>query len=221
MQLSGSLFSTQFIGMTAVAAAVVMLVAVRHAPWRKLLDGSNSNVFFGALVCMLILWVLRTEMEEGLVFHLSAMTALTLMFGWSMAIIGGSIVLGAVILFGMGDWSGFFPSMLVEVLAPASLTWFSLLLVRALLPKNFFIYVFINAFLTGGVVAVLSALLTMLFLLSASSYTWEMLNRSYLPFFPLMFFPEAVLNGWIMTILVGLKPQWVFSFSDEEYLHGK
>jgi uncharacterized membrane protein len=111
--------------------------------------------------------------------------------------------------------------MLVEVLAPASLTWFSLLLVRTLLPKNFFIYVFINAFLTGGVVAVLSALLTMLFLLLASSYTWEMLNHSYLPFFPLMFFPEAVLNGWIMTILVGLKPQWVFSFSDEEYLHGK
>ena len=221
MQLSGSLFSTGFIGVTAVAVAAVIGLAVRHAPWRKLLDGSNSNVFFGALVGMIVLLILRTEMQEGLVFHLSAMTALTLMFGWSMAIIGGSIVLCAVILFGMGDWSGFFPSMIVEVFAPASLTWLSLVLVRAWLPKNFFIYVFINAFLTGGIVAVLSALLTLLFLLLATSYTWEMLNHSYLPYFPLMFFPEAVLNGWIMTILVGLKPEWVFSFSDEEYLHGK
>ena len=109
MQLSGSLFSTHFIGMTAVVAAVAMLVAARHAPWRKLLDGSNSNVFFGALVSMLILWVLRTEMEEGLVFHLSAMTALTLMFGWSMAIIGGflaarfgtrAVITAALILMG-------------------------------------------------------------------------------------------------------------------------
>lgn len=221
MQLSGSLFSPEFIGVTAVVVAAGMLVAVRHAPWRKLLDGSNSNVFFGALVGMLILWVMRTEMEEGLVFHLSAMTALTLMFGWSMAVLGGGILLCAVILFGMGDWSGFFPSMIVEVFAPASLTWLFLLLVRAWLPRNFFIYVFINAFLTGGVAAVLSALLTLLFLLSATSYTWEMVSHSYLPYFPLMFFPEAVLNGWIMTILVGLRPEWVFSFSDEEYLHGK
>ncbi len=36
-----------------------------------------------------------------------------------------------------------------------------------------------------------------------------------------MFFPEAMLNGWIITILVILKPAWVFTFSDEDYLHGK
>ena len=113
------------------------------------------------------------------------------------------------------------PSLIVEVILPASLTWLSLLLVRALLPKNFFIYVFINAFFTGGAAAVLSALVTALLLVYGSSYSWETLSHSYLPYFPLMFFPEAVLNGWIMTILVGLKPEWVFSFRDEEYLHGK
>ena len=221
MQLSGELFSAPFITYSALAAGTVMLAALRYAPWKKLLDGRNSNVFFGALVGMLMLWVLRTEMEEGLVFHLSAMTALTLMFGWSMALIGGALVLAGVTLFGLGDWSGYFPSLVVEVILPASLTWLFLLFVRALLPKNFFIYVFINAFVTGGVAAVLSALVTMLFLLYGSHYTWEMLNHSYLPYFPLMFFPEAVLNGWIMTVLVGLKPEWVSSFRDEEYLHGK
>jgi uncharacterized membrane protein len=221
MQLSGELFSSEFIGVSTAIAGAVYITALRFAPWRKLLDRGNSNVFFGALVSMLLLWVLRTEMEQGLVFHLSAMTALTLMFGWSMAIIGGSIVLAGVTLFGLGDWGGFFPSLIVEVILPASLTWLSLLLVRALLPKNFFIYVFINAFFTGGAAAVLSALVTALLLVYGSSYSWETLSHSYLPYFPLMFFPEAVLNGWIMTILVGLKPEWVFSFRDEEYLHGK
>ena len=221
MQLSGELFSAPFIGVSAAVAGAVVIAAVRFAPWRKLLDRGNSNVFFGALVCMLVLWLLRTDMEEGLVFHLSAMTALTLMFGWSMGVLGGAIVLGGVTLFGLGDWSGFFPSLIVEVILPASLTWLSLLLVRAWLPKNFFIYVFVNAFFTGGIAAVLSALVTALFLVYGTSYSWETLGHSYLPYFPLMFFPEAVLNGWIMTILVGLKPQWVFSFRDEEYLHGK
>ena len=36
-----------------------------------------------------------------------------------------------------------------------------------------------------------------------------------------MFFPEAVLNGWVMSVLVGFKPEWVRSFRDEEYLDGK
>lgn len=221
MQLSGELFTTQFIMVSSIVAGAGVLAAIRYAPWRKLLAGGNSNVFFGALVSLLLLWVMHTEMEEGLVFHLSAMTALTLMFGWSMAIIGGALVSLGIVVFGYGDWGGLGPSLIVEVILPASLTWLSLLLVRFLLPKNFFIYIFINAFFTGGAVAVLSALATALILLTATAYTWQTLNHSYLPYFPLMFFPEAVLNGWIMTILVGLKPEWVFSFRDEEYLHGK
>jgi hypothetical protein len=33
--------------------------------------------------------------------------------------------------------------------------------------------------------------------------------------------PEAMLNGWIMAILVVFRPEWVYSFSDEQYLKGK
>jgi uncharacterized membrane protein len=47
------------------------------------------------------------------------------------------------------------------------------------------------------------------------------LQESVLPFFPLMFLPEAMLNGWIMVILVAFRPEWVYSFSDEQYLKGK
>jgi uncharacterized membrane protein len=47
------------------------------------------------------------------------------------------------------------------------------------------------------------------------------LKQNFLPFFPLMFLPEAMVNGWIMTILVLYRPNWVGSFSDEIYLKGK
>jgi len=36
-----------------------------------------------------------------------------------------------------------------------------------------------------------------------------------------MFLPEAVINGWIMAMLVLYKPNRVFSFSDELYLKEK
>jgi len=33
---------------------------------------------------------------------------------------------------------------------------------------------------------------------------------------PLMLFPEGFLNGVIVTVLVGFRPQWIWSFRDEE-----
>jgi uncharacterized membrane protein len=36
-----------------------------------------------------------------------------------------------------------------------------------------------------------------------------------------MFFPEGMLNGWIMTVLVAFRPDWVSSFDDRLYIHGK
>ena len=58
-------------------------------------------------------------------------------------------------------------------------------------------------------------------LLLAGAYTLPQLSDSLLLFLPLMFFPEAMLNGWLISIMVGFKPNWVRSFRDEEYLHGK
>ncbi len=36
-----------------------------------------------------------------------------------------------------------------------------------------------------------------------------------------MFLPEAILNGWITVIMVAFRPNWVGSFSDEQYIKGK
>ena len=47
------------------------------------------------------------------------------------------------------------------------------------------------------------------------------MTSTFMPFFPLMFFPEGMLNGWIMTVLVAFRPHWVSSFDDRLYIHGK
>ena len=58
-------------------------------------------------------------------------------------------------------------------------------------------------------------------LVAQGGHTFGELNQTLIPFFPLMFLPEAFLNGWIITILVLYKPTWVSSFSDRHYLEGK
>ena len=221
MQLSGELFGSDFVMACGIAHGAFVLAAGRHAPWRKLLESSNSSILFGSLTLLLLLWSMRAEMMAGVAFHLIAMTVLTLMVGWCFAVLGGSLVLVGVVLAGFGDWGGYFPTALVVVLLPASLTWILLLLVRAWLPRNFFIYVLLNGFLAAGLIAMISAYVASLLLLNAAQIAPEILAYNYYPWIPLMFFPEAMLNGWIITILVILKPAWVFSFSDEDYLHGK
>ncbi len=221
MQLSGELFGSDFVMACGIAYGAFVLAAGRHAPWRKLLESSNSSILFGSLTLLLLLWSMRAEMMAGVAFHLIAMTVLTLMVGWCFAVLGGSLVLVGVVLAGFGDWGGYFPTALVVVLLPASLTWILLLLARAWLPRNFFIYVLLNGFLAAGLIAMISAYAASLLLLNAAQIAPEILAYNYYPWIPLMFFPEAMLNGWIITILVILKPAWVFSFSDEDYLHGK
>ena len=221
MQISGVFFSTGGLVAGALASGAALAYAVRLAPWRRLLHRDQSNVYFGALVGLLVLWLLRTEVADGFVFHLSAVTTLTLLFGWSLAVIGGVVVLLGITIAGLSDWPGFPINVLVEVVLPVTLTQFLLVIVRSTLPKHFFVYVFVNAFLAGGVVATISAYFAATLLAVSGAYSWAEMQSTFVPFFPLMFFPEAFLNGWAMTLLVVFKPHWVGSFRDEEYLRGK
>ena len=221
MEFSGELFPTSWLWFFAALYAWLLGQAIRWADWKRLANQDQLNVFLGAVVCVLLLWTMRTEVQPGFSWHLSGMVALTLMFGWSLAIIAGSLALFATTLVGLNDWTGLMPSTLVFIVLPATLTQVVLGLARAYLPKHYFIYVFINAFLAGGLVAVLVAFVATGLLLSSGAYSLQSLSDSYLLFLPLMFFPEAVLNGWLISIMVGFKPHWVGSFRDEEYLHGK
>lgn len=221
MELSGSLFNTAWlVGLAAVLAPALWL-ALRWADWQRLGARDQLHVFLGACVFLMVLWSLRTEIQPGFTWHLSGMVSFTLMFGWSLAVLGGCLTLAGVTLAGLNDWPGFIPSAVVEVLLPATLTQVILGLVRAYLPKHYFVYVFINAFLAAGLIALVTGLVTTGLLLAVGAYTLARLQETYLLFLPLMFFPEAVLNGWTMSVLVGFRPGWVGSFRDEEYLDGK
>ncbi|HEB96075.1 MAG TPA: molecular chaperone DnaJ [Sedimenticola thiotaurini] len=198
-----------------------MVAALRMAPWRRLADSEQLHVFLGGCVALILLWHVRAQVDPAWSFHLLGVTVFTLMFGWSFALIGSSIALAAV-TFNLGHgWNGFVVNAITLGLLPITLTQVILVLVRSLLPKNFFIYVLVNGFLTAGFVALVSGYLATGLLVMSGAFSMLELEETFIPFFPLMFLPEAILNGWIATILVLYRPHWVGSFSDRLYLHGK
>ena len=221
MELAGDLFSATLRWWIGGLYALALFHALRMAPWQRLGDSEQLHVFLGSCVFLILLWSLRIDVILGLQFHLLAVTSLTLMFGWSFAIVGASVALLAVTLNGAGSWEGFVGSAVTVGVLPVTLTQVILVLVRSLLPKNFFIYVLVNGFLTAGVVALISGYAATALLLLSGAYSLEQMRETVVPFFPLMFVPEAMLNGWIMTVLVAFRPHWVVSFDDRLYIHGK
>ncbi len=221
MEVQGSLFSCLTQGAFWVLYGVALGLAVRIAPWWKLRQAEQLRVFLGSVVALLVLWHLRVGVQPGLSFHLLGVTTLTLMFGWSLAILATSLALvGETLNTGQG-WGGLGVNALITGVLPVTLTQVLLVLIRWYLPKHFFVYVLVNGFLTGGLVALASGYLATGLLVASGAYSFALLRESVLPFFPLMFLPEAMLNGWLLTLLVLYRPDWVYSFSDDQYLKGK
>ena len=221
MELSGSLFDPAWLVLFGLLYLPALWYALRWADWARLRESRHQNVFLGAIVFLFFLWNMRVEIQPGFFWHLSGMVVITLMLRWSLAVLAGSMALAGVVLAGLNDWSGFLPSVVLAVVLPATLTQVILGLTRAYAPKQFFVYVLVNAFLAGGVIFLLMALFIVGGLVIFEVYPWHEMKQNFVHLVPMMFFPESMLNGWLTAMIVIYKPHWISSFSDEEYLHGK
>lgn len=221
MELNAELFSVSFHWWVSLLYGASLLYALRSAYWPRFKDSEQLHVFLGACVCLILLWHVKAQVNPALSYHLLGITTFTLMFGWSFAVLGAGIALVGVTLNSDLGWQGFAVNAMILGVVPVTLTQFILVLVRSLLPKHFFIYVLVNGFLTAGFVALASGYLAAGLLVWSGSFGMAELEQNLIPFFPLMFLPEAMLNGWLITILVLYRPGWVSSFNDELYLKGK
>jgi len=218
MQLEAELLSAP-VRLAALALALpAAALAAATAPWRSWL-GSNErqHVYLGGLVVLLIVWSLHAGITPGLTLQFLLVSALTLMHGWSLAVIGIGIVLGADAL-QHGGLAGWPANLLCFGIVPATTTALVHRLIEARLPRNYFVYFFGTAF-AGSLAAFLLASLARLVLLwLAGSLPRAQLGDEYLVLLPMMGLAEAFLNGLIIAVAVVYTPRWVRSFDDRLYL---
>ena len=200
-----------------LALAMVWLWCLRTAPWRRLADASQLNVWLGSVVVLMLIWSMKAGVKPGLNLHLLGATALTLMFGRQLAILGLSVVMAAVTLNGAAGWDPYALNVLVTAVFPCLAAHALLRVVERYLPANFFCYIFCAAFFGAAIAVVATGLLASLVLWLAGVYTAEMLLNDYLPYYTLLGFAEAWLNGAAITLMVVYYPDWVGSFDDRRY----
>jgi uncharacterized membrane protein len=197
---------------------LVLLQALRAAPWRLFLAHSTrQHVYLGASVALFLMWIFEVGVRPALGFHFLCVTVYTLMFGWSLGVIGASLAAVAV-TFMSGDWSALALNALLLGVLPVSTSYGVYALVHRYLPHHLFIYIFLCAFFNAMLAAGAAVLALVILLVVTDTYPFARISSDYLPFVPLYLFPEGLLNGMITTALIGLKPDWLKTYDDEIYL---
>jgi uncharacterized membrane protein len=218
MQLEADLLNAPARIAAFALSVPVCAIAVATAPWKSWLGRSDrQHVYFGGLVVLLIIWSLRAGITPGLTLQFLLVSALTLMHGWSLAVIGIGIVLGADGLQhgGLAAWPA---NLLCFGIVPATTTAVVHRLLEARLPHNYFVFFFGTAF-AGSIVAFLLASFARLALLwLAGTLPSAQLGEEYLVLLPMMGLAEASLNGLVVAVAVVYTPDWVRSFDDGLYL---
>ncbi len=205
-----------------IPLAAAWFWCLRRAPWRRLADSGQLNVWLGTLVLLILVWSMKAGVKPGLNMHLLGATMLTLMFGRELAVVGFSLVLAGVTLnnglLGRAGWEAYalnaivlavFPPLVADAIRRAVDRW---------LPGNFFVYVFVTAFFGSALTVAAAGLLACGVLWAAGVYPLSVLTEDYLPYYFLLGFAEAWLNGALITLMVVYLPHWVGSFDDRRYL---
>ena len=221
MNFPEGLFAHEWTFGAFVPLALVWLWCIGTAPWRRLADSAQLNIWLGTIVILMLMWSMKAGVQPGMNLHLLGATVFTLMFGRQLAILGLSVVLAAVTFNSAGSaigWTPYALNALVMVVFPVLMAFAILRLVERTLPANIFVYFFAGAFFNAALTTVATGLLTSVLLALAGVYPAEMLFSDYFPYFILLGFAEAWLNGAAITLMVVYYPDWVGTFDDRRYL---
>ena len=216
-QIMDGMLSPGWVWASNIAFAALIIRAILTAPWYQLRDSDFQHILFGACAALAAFWAFKAGISPGLALHHLGATLFTLMFGWQLALLGLSAVLVGVTANGNAGWEALASNGLLDVALPVFVSWMIYQQVVNRLPKNPFIYIFVGGFFGAAIAIGVSSLAIFFALWINGVYPVDHLVSEYLPFIPLIMFPEAFMTGGIITFLVILAPRWLSTFDDAVY----
>lgn len=209
--------SCQWLGLSLYV--LVLLFAVSRAPWLELLsDLRRQHLLFGTVLALFLLWLVRRDFASGLSFHFLGMTTVTLLLDWPLALLGGCMAQLGLLALGRQELAALGVNGVLLVVIPVLVTEFCAIRVERAQPANLFVYIFFSGFFPAALSA-LSCLLAGLGVLYASErFVWPPWLEDFIGYLWLVMFPEAFINGTVITALVVFAPDWLETFNRTRYL---
>ena len=218
MNLPANLLPTEWLWAGNVLYALVALAVLWCTPWRRLIGPTTSHLFLGTCVVLMVMWSLRAGIRPGLNFHLLGTTLMTLMFGGLPAVLGISVVLLAISLYGMSGWESYGLNALLMGAWPALVSWSVYRLALRFLPRHLFVYIFVCGFFGAALAMAATGVASAAVFVLSGTYGFDAILSDYLPYFLLMVFPEAILTGSAVALLAVYRPDWIWTYDERATL---
>lgn len=213
------MLSAQLQGLLWVVVIVIGFLSINKSTYSHLFNtpARQTGVFACALV-LALLWRIKAGILPGLDLHILGITAVTLTLGWRLAILSCALATALLTAFGQITPELVALKLIISAFIPVLFTYLVFIVCYHYLARHFFIYIFVCSFLTAGVVACVNIILGGAFYYAIGEYSWHELSENYIYLSPILAFPEAMLNGMAITVLITYRPHWVKTFFDKDYL---
>jgi uncharacterized membrane protein len=212
----------------------MILLAIRFAPWKLLFaEQQRQHFFFATIIVLAIIWMLQIRIMGVLAFHPLLVTVVTMIFGWSLALVIGLLALlilkiiqlsyGAVsqgvdLAFLELNLSTLPVDFCLSVLVPVSWALLVIGLVNRWKFKNPFTYIWGVGFFGAMISCLLTGLAAiLLFSFSNSEVELNSVMDNFIIFF-VMTFPEGFINGSVATMFTIFYPELVKTYRDDWFL---
>jgi len=197
----------------------IVLYALCRAPWLELFsDSRRQHLLLATVFALGLLWLLRHDFVSGLSYQLIGMTAVTLLLDWPLAILAGFLAQLALLWISAQNPLALGTNGLLVVLLPVLIAKLCSTAVEYFALRNLFIYIFCCAFFPAAltVIAVLLAGFTLL--LAGGRFTLPPEFPELAGYLWLLMFPEAFINGALISALVIFEPHLLETFNRTRYL---
>jgi uncharacterized membrane protein len=209
--------STLWLGAGVYAGA--LLWAAWRAPWLEVLsDSRRQHLLFGTVLGVFLLWLVRRDFDSGVSFHFIGMTVVTLLLDWPLALLGGLLAQIGLIAIGRQDLLALGVNGVLLVLLPVLITEGCALLVERAQPRNLFVYIFCCGFFPAALAALCCLLAGLGVLALDGRFAMPPWLDDFIGYLWLVTFPEAFINGTLVTALVVFCPDWLETFNRTRYL---
>ena len=209
--------STLWLGAGVYAGA--LLWAAWRAPWLEVLsDSRRQHLLFGTVLGVFLLWLVRRDFDSGVSFHFIGMTVVTLLLDWPLALLGGLLAQIGLIAIGRQDLLALGVNGVLLVLLPVLITEGCALLVERAQPRNLFVYIFCCGFFPAALAALCCLMAGLGLLALDGRFAMPPWLDDFIGYLWLVTFPEAFINGTLVTALVVFCPDWLETFNRTRYL---
>lgn len=197
----------------------LLLWAASRTRWVELVtDRRRQHLLFGTVFGLFALWLVRRDFDTGVSYHFIGMTAVTLLLDWPLAILGGLLAQLGLLALGRQDLAAIGVNGLLIIGLPVLVTEVCAILVERAQPRNLFVYIFCSGFFAAALAALLCLLAALGLLWWDGRFAMPEWLADFVGYLWLIIFPEAFINGMIVSALVVFSPEWLETFNRTRYL---